>query len=315
MTPDLPFRASAVRTILSASILPVFSAILLLAVTQRTAAQQDIFVPERPGQTWGTEVVAPGTVHFEAGILMQRAAFTPESEDGSLSGGEVYRNTTWQLPAMMLRIGLAQHVEVRLATKYMRLNWRYDPNYFDGTTGAAMQEGQNSGVDVLSIGLKTTISQEKGWIPQSAFIGSLALPSFASAIYDISQPAPDLALSFSHTLAKDLYFGYCAGLSWDGYNPGPLRYASMMLSFDLDERMDLFVEYGLEAYRHSPVLHSADAGLVFTASQNLKIDAWAGFGLGDPDATSAAPRLTSIYRPDVFFGAGASLRFPSLLGE
>ena len=73
----------------------------------------------------------------------------------TLSGGEVYRNTTWQLPAMMLRIGLAQHVEVRLATKYMRLNWRYDPNYFDGTTGAAMQEGQNSGVDVFSIGLKT----------------------------------------------------------------------------------------------------------------------------------------------------------------
>ena len=81
--------------------------LLMLIFVPQTAlrAQQDIFVPERPGQTWSTEVAAPGYVHFEAGLLMQRAAFTPEGADGSLSGGEVYRHTIWQLPAMMLRVG------------------------------------------------------------------------------------------------------------------------------------------------------------------------------------------------------------------
>ncbi len=286
--------------------LAAFVALLLCPAS--ATAQQDIFIPERPGQTWSTEVAAPGYVHFEAGVLMQRAAFTPSTGDGSLSGGEVYRNTTWQLPAMMLRVGLAEHVEVRVSTKYVRMSWRYDPNYFEGGTGQPTEEGRNSGIDVLSVGLKTTLTKEEGWIPQSAFIGSLGIPSAGSAIYDISQPAPDLALSFSYTIAKDLYLGYCAGLSWDGWNVSPLGYASTMLTFDLDGKMDLFIEYGLEAYRRSPVLHSADAGLVYTISENLKIDAWAGFGLGDPDGSSAAPRLTSIYRPDVFFGAGAAYR-------
>ncbi|MBE0643891.1 MAG: hypothetical protein IH600_07405 [Bacteroidetes bacterium] len=292
--------------------LPAFVVVLALFVVMAlpvtSFAQQEIFVPERPGQTWSTEVASPGYVHFEAGVLMQRAGFTPEATDGSLSGGEVYRSTSWQLPAMMLRVGVTEHVEVRLATKYMRMSWRYDPNYFDGGSGQPIEEDRNSGVDVLSVGLKTTLTKENGWIPQSAFIGSLALPSTASSIYDISQPAPDLALSFSHSLAKDLYLGYCVGLSWDGWTPNPLGYGSVMLAFDLDDKMDLFMEYGFEAHRHSPVLHSADAGLVFTVNDDFKIDAWTGFGLGNPDASSASPRLTSIYRPDVFFGAGAAYR-------
>ena len=47
-------------------------AFCMIFLVQLTAlhAQQDIFVPERPGQTWSTDLAAPGYMHFEAGVLM-----------------------------------------------------------------------------------------------------------------------------------------------------------------------------------------------------------------------------------------------------
>ncbi len=283
--------------------------IAMLVLPTMLQGQQDSFVPERPGQTWSTEVAAPGYVHFEAGVLMQRAGFTPESADGALAGGEVYSHTLWQLPAMMLRVGLTDHVEFRLATKYKRLSWRLDPGYFHAGAGDdPIEEARNSGMDVVNVGIKTVITQADGWIPRSAFIATIGIPSLASGIYDIAQPAPDLALGFSHTLADNLSLGYSGGLSWDGWTAVPMGYASAMLAMDLDARMSLFMEYGIEAYSHAPVLHTADAGLVYTVSDDFILDAWAGFGLGDPEISSAAPHYTSIYRPDLFVGAGAAYR-------
>ena len=283
--------------------------LLLLVQPSGLQAQQDIFIPERPGQTWGTDLAAPGFLHIEAGVLMERASFTPARSAGSLDGGEVYRHTEWQLPAFMLRLGVTDDLELRLASKYRRLSWRLDPVYFYGENeGTPPEEDSNSGIDVLNIGLKTRLTTEDGLLPQSALIVSLALPGLSSSIYDIAQPAPDIALSFSHTLSTDLHLGYCAGLSWDGYSAVPVAYASTMLTLDLEGPMSLFAEYGLQSSYHAPVLHSADAGLVYHVSDRLVLDAWAGFCIGDPQASSSSPAYSSIYRPDLFFGTGASVR-------
>ena len=284
-------------------------AFCMIFLVQLTAlhAQQDIFVPERPGQTWSTDLAAPGYMHFEAGVLMERAAFSPQASDGSLGGGEVYRHTLWQLPAFMLRFGVTDNLEIRAASKYQRFSWRLDRAYFYADE-TGIEEDRNAGISVVSIGLKTRLLTEDGWRPQMAFIATLALPGLASAIYDISQPAPDLALSFSHTVADDLYLGYCAGLSWDGYSAVPVAYGSGMLTLDLDNRLSIFAEYATQSSYHAPMLHFADAGLVFSASNNLILDAWAGFGIGDPQRASSDPAYSSIYRPDLFIGAGASYR-------
>lgn len=284
---------------------------LLMILSVPTQAQHHVFEPERPGQTWSTEVVAPGWLHVEAGMLLQRASFAPDAGDGVLAGGEVYRHSMLQIPAVMLRMGVSETVEFRAATSYERLSWRYDPRYFleeNEENPAGMVEDSQSGMTVLNLGIKTVVTEEAGWIPRTAFIASLALPGLASPHYDISQPAPDLALSFSHTLGTGLYLGYCGGLSWDGYYANPLGYASTILSMDLGETMLLFAEYGMEVHSHSPVLHSVDAGLIFAAHEHLKLDAWVGFGLGDPDISSPSPSYSSIYRPDFFLGVGGAYR-------
>lgn len=281
--------------------------ILLVLLPTLLHSQQHIFEPERPGHTWGTEVVAPGWVHFEAGMLLERAAFAPVAGDGVLAGGEVYRHTMLQIPAMMLRVGISDQVEFRVASSYERMSWRYDPGYFleEGTTPV---EDSQSGITVLNVGIKTVVAEETGWIPRTAFIAALAIPGLASPHYDTAQPAPDLAMSFSHTLGTGLALGYCGGLSWDGWYANPLGYASAMLSMDISERMLLFAEYGMEINSHAPVLHAVDAGLVFAVHTHLKLDAWAGFGLGDPDIASTSPTYSSIYRPDFFVGVGGAYR-------
>ncbi|MFZ1731243.1 MAG: transporter [Bacteroidota bacterium] len=284
-------------------------AALTLLPSAMMEAQQNIFVPERPGMTWSTEVAAPGYVHVEAGLLMERAGFTPERADGELGGGEVYQHTRLKLPALMLRIGVSEHMEFRLSSQYMRLSWRFDPNFFTPTNSVQpINENSNSGFTALSVGIKSSLTRENGWIPGSALIASLALPSTASRVYGINQPAPDLALSFSHTLSKNLHLGYCTGLSWDGWTAYPLGYGSTMLTITLDDKMDMFIEYAFEANTSSPVLHSADAGLVFTVNENFKIDAWGGFGIGQPEISSSSPHYTSIYRSDLYIGAGAAYR-------
>ncbi|MBR9976698.1 MAG: hypothetical protein KFH87_01300 [Bacteroidetes bacterium] len=273
------------------------------------AAQQSMFVPERPGQTWSTGVAGAGYLHIEGGLSMDRASFTPARVEGTFDGGEVFNNMVWQVPAMMLRLGIREGVELRLAGMYMVNSWRYDPEYFArGRRSGTVEEDEASGLNVFSVGIKTKLSSERGWFPESAFLVSVALPSSASSWFDIAQPAPDIAMSFSHTPAADLSLGYCGGLSWDGFTPTPMGYASAMLALDLDTRMNLFFEYGMHIHAHDPVLHIVNAGLAFALDEDLIIDALLGFGIGQPGATSLQPAYSSIAHSDFFIGLGAAYR-------
>lgn len=278
-------------------------------VASPLAAQQSMFVPERPGQTWSTEVAAVGYLHIEGGLSVDRASFSPARVEGTFNGGEVFRNTVWQLPAMMLRLGIREGLELRLAGMYMRNSWRYDPVYFaSGGRSGTVVEDRASGLNVLTVGIKTKLSSEHGWFPESALLASLALPSLASSYFDIAQPAPDIALSFSHSPAADLSLGYCGGLSWDGFTPTPMGYASALLALDLDTRLNLFAEYGVQIYAHDPVLHTVNAGLAFALNEHLIVDALLGFGIGQPGATSLQPAYSSLSHSDLFIGMGAAYR-------
>jgi hypothetical protein len=273
------------------------------------AAQQDMFVPERPGLTWSTGIAKRGFLHVEGGLSMEYASFAPARAEGSFEEGEVFRNTIWKVPAVMLRLGIRDGLEFRLAGMYIRNTWSYDAEYFNsGNRSGERVEDAASGLNVLSVGIKTRLTSEHGWLPESAFLASLAIPSLASSWFDIAQPAPDIAVSFSHTPSSDLSFGYCGGLSWDGYTASPMGYASAMLAFALDTRMNLFLEYGVQVHAHAPALHTVDAGLAFTIHEHLILDAILAFGIGQPGATTANPHYVAIAHTDLLVGLGASYR-------
>ncbi|MBN1449278.1 MAG: hypothetical protein JXA28_15230, partial [Bacteroidetes bacterium] len=186
-----------------------FLSILTLFLFHAVASAQDAYAPDRPGRAIPTGILPEGYVSFEAGFTWQRSEFTPRAPERFQPEEAIYTHNKWLLPAGLLRIGLGERFEFRLASTHTRWNWRYDPDYFDGdSVDDPEREGSDPGVTPLVVSVKTALTPERGWIPRSALVAGLTLPLTGTPAYQVSYLAPDFALAFSHTLTSTLSLGY-----------------------------------------------------------------------------------------------------------
>ena len=195
-------------------------------------------VTDRPDQTESSGVVPVRHLQIETGFLM--------SGDRT----EQIKLRSFAYNTTLLRYGLLENFELRAGLEYR--NEKEELLDMDEINTV-------SGFSPLYLGFKTRITEERGWIPEIAFLGGVSLPFTAQQEFRALHPAAIMRFAFSHTLSDRFSFGYNLGAEWEA-ETGPGYFYTAALGIGLTEKLGMFVEgFGLIASEGENE-HLADAG-------------------------------------------------------
>lgn len=225
---------------------------------------------DRPDFTETPDSIAPGRAQLETGYTYTLREDTQ----------------THTLPEALLRIGLFENVEARIAWA----GWVWE------RAGGATTDGAAD----LNLGFKVHLLDGEGLAPSLGFIGQTSVPvGEAPSGEDDFVPEGKLAWAYDLTdslaLAGNLNLAAPVSDNGDRY---PEFGASVSLAVGLTDRLGMFVEYfGAYPAGLGPTPeHSANTGLTLLLTPDMQIDARIGAGLSDA-------------ADDLFAGVGLSVRF------
>jgi len=239
-------------------------------------------VTDRPDQTESSETVRPGYVQFEFG-------WTHAEDD------EAIDVTSDSLPETLVRVGLADHVELRFG---------FGGYVWEEVDGPGATSVTSDGAADLDIGLKWKLWEEAGWTPKTAVIAGTTLPTGAGAMSS-ERFDPSLRLACEHTLTEVLGLGYNVAANWaseedavgDRDTKASVAY-TVVLGVALTNELGTFVEFFGEALTgQGKPANSIDGGFTYALADNLQIDVLGGVGVSEA-------------ADDWFFGAGLVWRLP-----
>lgn len=219
---------------------------------------------DRPGIAETPFTVTPGMFQFETGIDYYKR---PD--------GEIFF-----LPVSLFRIGLSENSEIRISAK----------NISDNTFVENLD-----GISPLSIGIKTHIVHQNGWIPETDILVDVIIPMGNSPL----QPAKlghDILLLFQNDFSKKTAVNYNVGLIWDGFSDESLFTASLCLNYLPTEKIGLFAEYFNFVRRRDVEEYGIDGGLTYLLHPHIQADLSAGLSAVDQEVS-------------YFFSTGFSFRF------
>jgi hypothetical protein len=134
-------------------------------------------------------------------------------------------------PSTLWKIGVSEHFEFRVLTEY--INIQLDPN------------PKVDGLLPIQVGFKSKLLDQKGVVPQAAFIGHISLPGIASKQFQQNFFAPSLRLAFQHNIQNRFSVGYNVGAEWDGETPRPDFIGTLSVGAGLISGLGVYAElYG-----------------------------------------------------------------------
>ena len=215
-------------------------------------------ITDRPDQTESAVVVPLRSLQIETGFLMQK-------NETDLAVERLFAYTT-----TLLRYGLLERLELRIGLDL--LSERLEIKHTD------IKE-HITGTGPLLLQFKYKVAEERGWIPDIAFIGGATLPCVAKELFRTAGVAPAFRLALSHTLSDRLALGSNLGAEWDGESRDPGFYYSFVLGITATEKLGIFTEfYGLMR-EPGKRMHLFDAGFTFLVLHNFQLDLSGGVGL------------------------------------
>lgn len=220
---------------------------------------------DRPDQTETPATVPNGMFQIETG-------FTYEKPNGS--------DEAFATPSVLWKYGVNDHLELRLITEYT----------IDKTPSL-----ETSGLTPVWIGCKIKISEEKGIIPKTSFIGHIQLPNMASTKYKVDYFAPQFRFTMQHSLSEKLTLSYNLGSEWDGVTAEPTFIYTLSTGYSFSEKMGGYLEVFGFAPQQDIATHQFDGGLTYLLSDNFMLDLSSGIGLTEN-------------APDYYVSAGFSFR-------
>ena len=240
---------------------------IVITISARAQSDPPPLGADRPGQgTDAASVMSRGAVQLEAGLFHEW-----NTEDGY---------SYWDAPTALLRYGITDRVEVRLTSGL----------YTD-------QERSGAGWSPLSVATKVAlVEQGQGWVPQTALLVSLTLPSTGSEAVQPRFTEPDITLLLNHSVNSWLGITTNLGAGWGSDSPAATyRYA---VSFDLtlSERLGAFAEFYGNLPEADASSHLFNAGFVYLLTPNVQLDLASGAGLTEE-------------APDFYVGGGIVVRW------
>ena len=205
------------------------------------------------------------------------------------------RLTLRTFPTALLRYGLTDDFEVRLGVPGIAIEQT------DSTSG----KSKESGLVDATLGFKVKIAEQKGALPDVAFLGTLLVPSgddgFTSERVD-----PAFRFAFFSALSERFGLSYNIGMFWltkRGDDDVLLTRSSLdwavTAGYGATERLGAFVElFGATGVsEEGRPLTSAGGGVTYLITPRLQVDGRLTLGL-------------SQAAPDWSVGVGVSYRFP-----
>lgn len=159
--------------------------------------------------------------------------------------------------------------------------------------------GENlTGINPIKIGFKTKLIEQNGLIPQTSFIGHLAIPFLSTSNLTTTYFAPSFRFTMQHTLTEKISLGYNLGAEWNGEDTEATFIYTLTSGISLTEKVGAYIElYGF-APQKQKLDHRFDGGITFFPKPNIMFDISGGFGLTEN---------TPIY----YSSLGFSIRLPN----
>lgn len=226
---------------------------------------------DRPDFTEASSTVGKGVYQIEAGYT-----FEYDSDGATIS-----RTHSWGEP--LLRVGML--------TNWLEFRTAWFPITVDGNTGS----------EDLYLGMKIGMTPQKGWLPESAILPQMTVPTGSNALTsDLVLPGVNCLYSWDLTekisLAGSTQFNRVVDDSSDQHSQWA---QSIALGRSLGEKWGIYSEwYGLFPHNANTARteHYYNGGFTWLLSDDVQWDIRAGLGLNDAAA-------------DFFTGTGISIRF------
>lgn len=231
---------------------------------------------DRPDQTEASNLVPKNFLQVETG------AFYASLEVNNLKNKATTFNTT------LLRYGLLDNLELRVGFDFTEINSEFRGIKLDDKI---------SGFSPLLIGVKIGITEEKGLLPEIAFIGHVNFHSLASQDYKTKSTSTDFRFSLEHTLSEKSSLGYNLGMAWDGDITTAIYIYTLAYGYSFTDKIGGFVELYGDMYEDSNFDHLWDAGFTYLLNDNIQLDISGGTGV-------------TKNTQDLYLSAGISFRIP-----
>lgn len=218
----------------------VLLALLVLASFCHAQEELPTIVPDRPGITFGTEVMPLHKLGWDNGFCYERLP------DGSPS---ITLNST------IFRYGIFENVELRLGTDFLLFN----------------DLSPAIGIAPLTFGVKTSLFEGTEILPSVGVLAELQSPHIGTKELLPSHLAPSLYLLFEHAWDNGLWLCYNVGEEWDGDTPEPTTMLGIVLGYGLTDEVGIYCDF--YNYLHSEGnQHLTELGATWLVNRRLQLD-------------------------------------------
>jgi len=220
---------------------------------------QNIEFPEligdRPDQTESAFVLPKGYFQLEDGFIY-------ENETGNA------QNISFS--SMLLRYGLFENMELRFTKEYNKTK--------------VIGTNDIKGFSPCSFGAKIHINEEKGWIPQIAFLGHINIANTGSRNYMQDYHSAEMILTFNHTLNDSWSVGYSMGVSFPSNVDYTIGTYTLVCGFAITEKLGAFIEIYGDFSKYMYADNKINGGVTYLIAPSFQIDFAGGFGLSEYSA-------------------------------
>ena len=247
----------------------------LLLVSSICFAQEEMET-DRPDQTECSSVVKSGCIQLETGVI-----YSTDYSNNATSNAFNYATS-------LIRIGVFKSAELRLEIgEYEKTNFFENKNRFSV-----------EGFTPLVLGTKIAVTEERGFVPQIAFIGHIELPLGDKKFINKNEILPSFRFSLSHSLLPKLNVGYNLGMEWGNGSLSPKYIYTFTIAFDIGKKAGIFIETFGDFSNYIYPESYFDCGITYLLFKNFQLDISAGSALNENST-------------DFFANAGFSLRLPN----
>ena len=171
---------------------------------------------------------------------------------------------TYNYPSTLWKYGVNEKFELRLITEL---------------TLEKTKENSSNGFSPLTIGFKTSLFEEKGFIPKTSFIGHVTTSKIGSNEFQTKYIAPSFRFTMQHTLSEKISFAYNLGSEWNGENAEHSYIYTLTTGFSFTDEIGFYTElYGFIPTENMAD-HRFDCGLTYLINNDFMADISGGFGL------------------------------------